>query len=844
MSLLIHDTKLQTKIMKMRPIIQIVISILIVSTFTAGQSNAQNVLTGHVFDDETGQPMEFVQVALFNTGDSTLITGTITGEDGSFQLETGLTGSFLLMASFIGFEEVWTPVDITSGKNSIGEINLLASVTELGEVEITAAAQLFRSEADRRIFNVEYMTVAEGGTAIQLLETIPSVQLDEEGNITLRGSGNILIYINGRPTNLTADDTESILEQYPASAIKDIELITNPSARYDAEGVGGIINIILREERLQGLNAQVNLTSGTGNKYTGGINMNLRQNRWNFTSNYSYQYRERWGNNESYRENFMAGSSPIINQDYRTENFDQSHLLRLGAEYEINTNSSARLYSSMNIRSRDRGRTYNIRSMTNPNLLDSMHVRQLSEDQSRSNFEFGAGYNWNNANGRDLSAHVSYSMDSQDRIEYFDQQFFDGSMSEIQEKWQDQFYERPVDRRMLVLELDYEHGFGGDLLMETGLKSTFRHDDRSQNFRQLNPDNNQYEEVYIQGLPISNQFNRNENIHAGYLIMRNAHNRFSYMAGLRAEMTMTSSWQGYGLGSGFMDTENFEPAFDNEINNDYFNLFPSVFMSYEISQNQDLQASFSRRIRRPWVGSLMPFLNAQDFYNLRLGNPYLEPAHTDNYEINYIRGWENYMVTAGVFHRNITNGLTRLFVPFAEGSLVTWTNANTTNSTGVEIINYLTTGSNFDATLTGNFYHSMINGELEGVPYNNESYSWTLSLLGNMNIPGWFSTQASANYWGPRVIPQGHIKPVFSMNLGLRRNVMNNQGTISLNISDLFNTRRFQLETTSDNFYQHRSFFRESRIVTLGFTWRFRDMREQGSQQSNNGMNGDIDGLF
>jgi iron complex outermembrane recepter protein len=830
--------------MIMRPISQIITSLLILVTLAAGQSNAQNLLTGYVFDDETGQAMEFVQVALFNTGDSTLITGTITGEDGRFQLETSLTGSFLLMTSFIGFEEEWTSVEITSGENSIGEINLLASVTELGEVEITAAAQLFRSEADRRIFNVEYMTIAEGGTAIQLLETIPSVQLDEEGNITLRGSGNILIYINGRPTNLTADDTESILEQYPASAIKDVELITNPSARYDAEGVGGIINIVLREERLRGLNAQLNLTSGTGNKYTGGVNMNLRQNRWNFTTSYSYQYRERWGNNESYRENFMAGFSPLIDQDYRTENFDQSHLLRIGTEYEINPNSSARIYSSINMRSRDRGRTYNIRSMTSPNLLDSMYIRQLSEDQSRSNYEFGAGYNWNDANGRDLSAHVSYSMDSQDRIEYFDQQYFDGSMSEIEEKWQDQFYERPVDRRMLVLELDYEHGFGGDLLLETGLKSTFRHDDRSQNFRQLNPDNDQYEEVYIRGLPISNEFIRDEDIHAGYLIMRNAHNKFSYMAGLRAEMTMTRSWQGYGLSSGFMDTENFEPSFDTEIRNNYFNLFPSVFLSYEISQNQDLQASYSRRIRRPWVGSLMPFLNAQDFYNLRLGNPYLEPAHTDNYEINYIRGWENYMITAGVFHRNITNGLTRLFVPFAEGALVTWTNANTTNSTGVEVINYLTTGSNFDATLTGNFYHSMISGELEGVPYNNESYSWTLSLLGNMNIPGWFSTQVSANYWGPRVIPQGQIKPVFSMNLGLRRNVMNNQGTISLNISDIFNTRRFQLETSSENFYQQRRFVRESQVVTLGFTWRFRDMREQGSQQRDNGMNGDIDGLF
>ena len=191
----------------------------------------------------------------------------------------------------------------------LGTFMLAPSATELGGVEVTAAAALFRTEADRRVFNVENMTISDGGTAIQLLETLPSVQVDDEGNLSLRGSGNILIYINGRPTNLSSDETESILEQYPASAIREVELITNPSARYDAEGIGGIINIILKESRRQGFNGQVNASAGTGHKYSAGLNLNYRHNRVNVFTNYAYQYRQLWEETHSFRERFTGEGS-------------------------------------------------------------------------------------------------------------------------------------------------------------------------------------------------------------------------------------------------------------------------------------------------------------------------------------------------------------------------------------------------------------------------------------------------------------------------------------------------------------------------------------------------------
>ena len=804
---------------------------------------AQQVLTGKVYDRDSQEPLAFAQVALMSVADSSLISGSTTYIDGGFELRTDERGQRLVRVSYVGFDEHWLSVDLGQGAADLGRIELGATVTQLGEVEVSAAAMLFRTEADRRIFNVENMTVAEGGTALQMLETLPSLQLDEEGGLTLRGSGNILIYINGRPTNLSSDDTGSILEQYPANAIKEVELITNPSSRYEAEGVGGIINLVLREERLQGFNAQVNLSAGTGNKYTGGVNMNLRQNRWNNFLSYSYQYRELWEQTDSYREYFADYRSPFWVQDFYTENFNQSHLLRYGSEYDVTRRSSVRIFANLNARSRDRARTYNTFNLNELNRIDSMFVRNLSEDQSRINYEFGTGYSWSDGNGRQLLTQASFSWDSQDRIEYFDETYYDLAMAPLTDRSTDEFYERPLANRMFDFQLDYEARFGQNMRMETGLRSTLRFYDREQAYGTFNRVTNTYDEIVLNGIPVNNQFTHERDIYAAYLTFRDERGGLSYLGGLRAEYTTTETWQKFGITDGWLE-QGFQPVRDTTATDHYFGLFPSLFLSYELSANQDIQASYSRRIGRPGTGGMMPFLNAQDFYNLRLGNPYLQPSYTNNLELNYIRAWEHFMFTGGVFHRQTRNGITRLFVPFHTGAMVTWTNAGASNNTGLEIINYLTLRDNFDVTLTGNYFYSVVSSEVEGQSFENQRYSWTLSLFGNMNFPGILSAQVSANYWGPQVIPQGFIKPVFGMNIGLRRNVMSNQGTVSLNVSDVFNSRRFALETNGSNFYQERSFYNESRILTLSFTWRFRDFRDRNGQQRDNGFQGGYEGLF
>ena len=806
----------------MKTVIKYIFAIFLISGFSA--VTGQTLITGIVEDEGTGEPLEFTQVALLDPADSSLVAGSVSDANGFFEVSAS-SGTYLVRITFIGYGEFMDEVD-AEGRTDLGTIYLSYGTEDLDEVEITAAARLFRSEVDRRVYNVENMPLAEGGTAIQVLETLPSVQVDEEGNISLRGSGNILIYIDGRPTNLTSDDTESILEQYPANLIRDVELITNPSARYEAEGVGGIININLKESRLQGLNGQVNTSTATGSKYTGGATLNYHNNGLHLFSSYSYQYRELWEENVSLRENFAGSSSPILDQNYYTENFRQSHVLRSGVEFDLGNNQDLRLFSNLNFRSRDRNRKYELNNLSSTGSIDSMIVRDLSEDQYRSDYEFGINYFRNgNDNGSSLMMQMSYAFGDQDRVEYFDQRFFDPSLNEIDARRSDQIYERPLDNRLFLFQLDYEMPLGEAAEIEAGLRSTIRNDNREQVFREFDFNNNQY----VLNDLITDKFEYNQQIYAGYLIFSNRWNRLGYQAGLRAEQTFTNS---------------FHPGNDDTPGKNYFSMFPSLFLNYELGENHDIQASYSRRIRRPGTGSLMPLINAQDLMNLRIGNPDLDPSITDNYELSHIRSWNNYMITSSLFHRTTRNALTRVFVLHENrASMVTWTNAHNNYSTGFELVNYFDLSNNFNSTLTGNFYHAMISGENNGESFSNSNYSWTLSMLGNLRIPGLFNVQLMGNYHGPRIIPQGRIDPVFALNIGLRRNVLDQQGTISLNFSDIFNSRMFALETMSPEFYQHRHFNRESRILTLSFTYRFRGFQERQSGESRDGFD-DTDGLF
>jgi iron complex outermembrane recepter protein len=568
---------------------------------------------------------------------------------------------------------------------------------------------------------------------LQVLETLPSIQLDEEGNLTMRGSGNVEIYINGRPANLSSDEMESILEQYPANAIERVELITNPSARFDAEGTGGIINLILKEQSLQGFNGQINTSAGTGNKYTTGINMNYRSGAVNIFTGYSFQYRELWEENQSFRQYFNPGVSPFLDQDYYTTNWNRGHLIRTALEYEINARNSIRIFGNANLRSRDRERTYNIRNLDQMMQLDSMYIRILQEDQSRNNFEAGMNYTWQSGQneGMRLDGSFNWSIDNQDRIEYFDQQYFDSQLQLVPGLQQFQTYERPRSRRFIQASLDFILPVQENFNIEAGLSSSLRFFDLEQIFMEFDF----AADDFIMDDLITNVFEYNRDIHSAYLILQNQFGDFSMQSGLRAEYTATSSYQ---------------PLQDSTIVNNHFDLFPSVFLNYQLSPNQDVQLNYSRRIRRPWTGALAPFINAQDFFNLRIGNPFLNAAYTNSYELSYLRGWQNYFLSATTYYRHTTDALSRVFDVYDDRfAIVTWINSDIQRNTGLELVNQINFFQNLDATITGNVFHNEITGfdpvwrcfykfkdKLDTYSYDQLENSWFVQPSAHGKLPG------------------------------------------------------------------------------------------------------------
>ena len=298
---------------------------------------AQEVkVKGKVMDGKREVPLEFANIALLSPLDSALVTGGMSDLDGTFEFSTA-SGDYILRVGFIGYLEFYENISLAENKNSanLGTITLEEDAQNLDEVVVEGVTSMFESDIDKRTYNVENSIVAEGQTASQLLSTLPSIQVDDEGGITMRGSGNILIYINGRPSNLSGDDAESILSQFPANSIKSVELITNPSSRYDATGVGGIINIVLKKNEKTGFNGQVNASIGTREKYQAGLNLNYGTEKANFYASYNWQDRRQLEFGEGSRNNYLEGFSPRLEQVQDGYEVEKTHLIRAGVDYNV-----------------------------------------------------------------------------------------------------------------------------------------------------------------------------------------------------------------------------------------------------------------------------------------------------------------------------------------------------------------------------------------------------------------------------------------------------------------------------------------------------------------------------
>lgn len=572
---------------------------------------------GKVMDGKRETALEFANIALLHPSDSVVVSGGMSDLDGGFEF-SATAGNYILRVGFIGYLEFYEKITLTSTRNSVnlGTITLEEDAQNLDEVIVEGITSMFESDIDKRTYNVENSIVAEGQTASQLLSTLPSIQVDDEGGITMRGSGNILIYINGRPSNLSGDDAESILAQFPANSIKSVELITNPSSRYDATGVGGIINIILKKNEQTGFNGQVNASIGTREKYQAGLNLNYGTEKANFYASYNWQDRRQLENGEGSRNNYLNGFSPRLEQVQDGYEVEKTHLIRTGVDYNVSDRGLLGIYFQGNFDDEIEYADVTQLNLSSAGAVDSSFMRVNEEWSNSANYEGGINYTWDiDSLGQKLYATLSYSYDEREQKDHSNQEYFDQRGTSDPTKRLIQTNDRPRSSNLYVAQVDYEKPHQNGSSIETGLKATLGNWQWSQEFAQ----GDEFTDFIPEEVDsLSDTFDFDERVYAAYFTYKNTIGKFGYQLGLRGEYTET-------LGETVRNEES--------IPNDYFNLFPSAFFSYTIAPENELTLNYTRRISRPSIWDLAPIYRVRDQYNFSIGNPYLQPEFTDSYEI-------------------------------------------------------------------------------------------------------------------------------------------------------------------------------------------------------------------
>lgn len=776
------------------------------------QTGGKFSVTGKVADTGNNTALSYASIRLFKTADSTFVTGAITNEAGLFSIEIN-AGSYYALTEFIGYNARKTSgVNVTSQNSplNIGTIKLNPSAKTLDEVVVQGEKSTMELTLDKKIFNVGKDLANAGGTGVDILTNIPSVAVDVDGNVSLRGSSNVRILIDGKPSGLVSLKGGSGLQSLQGSMIERVEIITNPSARYEAEGMGGIINIVLKKERKEGFNGSFDIITGHPTNFGAAANVNYRRKNLNFFVNYTVSYRNTPGKNSLYQELYRNDSTFITQKNMVSHLKGQNNSARAGIDYYLNDKNV--LTGSYTYRLSKGKRFSNIDYrdyLSNLNNLISTTNRTQDETETEPNSEYALTYKKTfKRKGQELTADVRYLDNWEDSDQYYKQTNFkpDGSASDIPSTLQ-----RAVNyetEKQFLAQVDYIHPFGKDGKFEAGGRSSTRNMTNDYTVTQQNDDGS------FSPIPgLTNDFLYEERINAAYGIVGNKTKKLSYQVGLRAEWT--------GVTTTLKQT--------NDVNKrTYANLFPSVHVSYELPRQHALQLSFSRRVRRPQYNDLSPFMTYSDNRNYFSGNPDLNPEFTNAFEIGHIKYVEKGSISTSVYYRH-TNGkiISIRRVQDNGNSYTKPENLGTENSYGAEFTGSYTFYQWWKMDGSLNFFRAITNGQGVDTEFKSDTYSWFARTTSRFTL--WKNTdlQLRANYEAPQQTPQGKRKALATLDLAASRDVFKNNGTLVLSVTDVFNSRKYRSILEGSNYYATTSSQGRLRQINLTLNYRLHQAKKK-----------------
>ena len=804
---------------------------VILSAQTA--QNTEVIVTGNIVEEGTNLALEYATIAFINQSGN-IVNGGISDTKGNYSI-TVPAGVYTIQFEFISYKTK-SLTDRSLFKNTkLPPVSLAIDSESLDEVLIRAETTEVQIRLDKKIYNIGKDLTTSGANVGEALNNIPSVTVDIEGAISLRGNENVRVLINGKPSAIAGFGSTDALRQLPADAIERVEVITSPSARYDAEGTAGILNIILRKEKTLGLNGS--FTANYGFPLQSGLttNFNLRTDKFNIFNTSGIRYQKSPGN-ATYENRYFSPSvqNPMLREDRVYDRLNEGFNTNLGVEYFITDASSITAIGFFRTGKNKTVTTNNTSEFTAANDLALTTVRTETETEDDKSYQFSLNYVNNfNEKGHKLTVDFQYENGAETEQSLIGEVMtFPNNLRLSSED-----IINKEDQEEYLVQADYVLPLGENAQFEAGYRGTFE---------ESTTDYVLFQEVGISGAfvrndSLSNIFTYNENVNAVYSQYGNKFGNFSFLLGLRLENTELK---------GKVDAENLITTEGTEINlnfdKNYVGLFPTVNLIYELAKDEDITLGYNRRINRPRSWYINPFPSRSSEANVFQGNPDLNPAFASAFDLGYLKRWgRKITLSTSVYYQYETDSFERVQED---------TGLSTQN--GVPIIRTipinLSTNSRygFEAGLlynpkkwlrfngSFNFFKFVTEGTFNNVDYGNEDTSWFARGSVKITLPGNVDWQTNGSYRGPRNNSQTTSQGIFSLNLALSKDIMDDNGTLAFNVSDLLNSRKRKSFTETDTFTSNSEFQWRERQFRLTFTYRFNEKKKSERFDSNGGGGG------
>ncbi|MDR2286859.1 MAG: TonB-dependent receptor [Prevotellaceae bacterium] len=792
------------------------------------------VINGIVIDSKSKSALESATVMITQKNDSTMASlGVNTDKNGRFSVKNIPYGDYILVVSTVGYKNFEQEISLTADTKTINlrQISLTEESELLDEVQVTAIGTQMKIDIDKKVFNVDQNIATAGGNASEVLSNIPSVEVNTEGEVSLRGNSAVTIWINGKASGLSADNRAQILEQMPAENIDRIEVITNPSAKYSPEGTAGIINIILKENRRAGYFGSIQAGVNSRGGYNVGVNYNWSNKKLDAYASLNQRSRVFTGGSNSSR--LIGGTDTFLNQVADIDGRHNNFFGRAGLTYHLTANDH---FSLSGFNMFGGGKNNNVTDYTSniPGSYTQSERRTSSDnDMLGGNVQFGYKHDFSKTTNIDFTA--SYNKWGMDGESVYTQSstYADGSKTSS--------YQRQTSNMgpyNFEFQLDYINTFNENNKLEAGYKGTLgREDSPVETFSGSAKDN------AVDTPELFNRFIYNQDVQALYSTYTGRLDKFGYQLGLRGEYSNIKTRSlGYG--------ETNVPYHYN----DYFDLFPSIFLSYALPDGNELQVNYTRRISRPRGPQINSFKNITDSTNISFGNPDLFPEYSNSFELNYIKNWKNHILSFSGYYRSTDNIVQR--ISYIDDNIMksTFENVAGTSSAGTEFVVKNKFAEFIDLTTTVNLFYNKLDGfsyvpEGATTPVTGiaqENFSWDAKIIASFMLPKLFSLQLTGDYRAKQLIAQGYRKANYSLDAGIRR--VFGKISASINARDIFNSRKWHTVTSGQGFSQDSENWRGGRFVGLTVTYNFGNMRpqrqEQKSDRDNSGSGYEVEGDF